>query len=47
MSPEEAVAQLDLSQEEILFFINSNSGQMNALYRGKGGIYQWVEPQPD
>jgi hypothetical protein len=20
---------------------------MNALYRGKGGIYQWVEPQPD
>jgi putative sigma-54 modulation protein len=47
MSPEEAVAQLDLSQGEILFFINSNSGQMNALYRGKGGIYQWVEPQPD
>jgi putative sigma-54 modulation protein len=47
MSPEEAVAQLDLSQGEILFFINSNSGQMNALYRGKGGIYQWVEAQPD
>jgi putative sigma-54 modulation protein len=47
MSPEEAVAQLDLSQEEILFFLNSNSGQMNALYRGKSGIYQWVEPQPD
>jgi putative sigma-54 modulation protein len=47
MSPEEAVAQLDLSQGEILFFINSNSGQMNALTRGKGGVYQWVEPQPD
>jgi len=47
MSPEEAVAQLNLSEKEILFFINSNSGQMNALYRDKGGVYQWVEPQPD
>jgi putative sigma-54 modulation protein len=45
MSPEEAVAQLNLSKEEILFFINSNSGQMNALYRGKNGGYEWVEPQ--
>ena len=47
ISPEEAVAQLNLSQGEILFFINSNSGQMNALCRGKDGIYQWVEPQPE
>ena len=47
MSPEEALAQLELSQGEILFFINSNSGQMNALSRDKDGIYQWVEPQPD
>jgi hypothetical protein len=47
MSPEEAMAQLNLSEEEILFFINSNSGQMNALYRGKGGVYQWFEPQLD
>jgi putative sigma-54 modulation protein len=46
MSPEEAVAQLDLSQEDVLFFINSASGQMNALYRGKEGSYEWVEPQP-
>ena len=45
MSPEEAVAQFNLSKEEILFFINSNSGQMNALYRGKNGGYEWVEPQ--
>jgi len=46
MSPEEAVAQFNLSKEDILFFINSNSGQMNALYRGKNGAYEWVEPQP-
>ncbi len=47
MSPEEAVAQLNLSEEEILFFINSSSGQMNALYRSKDGGYQWLEPQPE
>jgi putative sigma-54 modulation protein len=46
MSPEEAVAQLNLSEQDILFFINSTSGQMNALYRGKDGVYEWVEPQP-
>jgi putative sigma-54 modulation protein len=46
MSPEEAVAQLNLSQQDVLFFINSTSGQMNALYRGKEGSYEWVEPQP-
>jgi len=46
MSPEEAVAQLSLSREDIFFFINSNSGQMNALSRSKDGGYDWVEPQP-
>jgi putative sigma-54 modulation protein len=46
MSPEEAVAQLDLSKEDILFFVNSSSGQMNALYRNEEGGYEWVEPQP-
>jgi putative sigma-54 modulation protein len=46
MSFEEALAQLNLTDEDILFFINSNSGQMNALYRDKEGGYEWVEPQP-
>jgi putative sigma-54 modulation protein len=46
MSLEEAVAQLDLSKEDFLVFINSESGQMNALYRGKGGGIEWVEPHP-
>jgi putative sigma-54 modulation protein len=47
MSPEEAVAQFKLSQEDILFFINSNSGRLNALCRSKLGGYDWVEPQPE
>ncbi len=44
MPLEEAVAQMDLSKEDLLFFINSDSGQMNVLHRGKKGGYEWVEP---
>ncbi len=47
MSLEEAVAQMDLSQEEFLIFINSDSEQMNVLHRGKDGGYEWVEPQAE
>lgn len=47
MSPEEAVAQLNLDQKEILFFINSTTGQMNAICRGKDGLYEWIEPQAE
>ncbi len=43
MSLEEAVAQMDLSEEEFLFFINSDSGLMNVLHRDKDGGYEWVE----
>ena len=43
MSLEEAVSQLNLSKDDFLIFINSDSGQMNVLYR-KGGGYEWVEP---
>jgi len=42
MSLEEAVAQFRLSREEVLFFINSDSEQMNALTRGKDGDMEWV-----
>jgi len=44
MSLEEAVAQFDLSEKDFLVFINSDSGQMNFLHRGKDGGYEWVEP---
>lgn len=46
MSLEEAVAQLRLSKNNILFFINSDSGQMNALTRLENGGVEWVEPRP-
>jgi hypothetical protein len=29
-----------------LVFINSDSGQMNVVYRSKNGGYGWVEPHP-
>ena len=44
MSLDEAVAQMDLSEEDFLVFINSDSGQMNVLHRGEDGGYEWVEP---
>jgi putative sigma-54 modulation protein len=44
MSVDEAVAQLQLSEQDLLFFINSDSGQVNALYRHQDGGYEWVEP---
>jgi putative sigma-54 modulation protein len=44
MSIEEAVAQLDLSKEDFLVFINSDSEQMNVIRRNKDGSYEWVEP---
>jgi putative sigma-54 modulation protein len=43
MSIEEAIEQLRLSKKEFLFFINSDSGRMNGLYRCKDGGYEWVE----
>ncbi len=44
MSLEEALSQLTLSTEDFLVFINSDSGQMNVVYRSKKGSYGWVEP---
>jgi putative sigma-54 modulation protein len=46
MSLEEAVSQLTLSKKDFLVFINSDSGQMNVVYRSKDGSYEWVEPHP-
>jgi putative sigma-54 modulation protein len=44
MSLDEAMAQMDLSEEDFLVFINSDSGQMNVLHRNNDGGYEWVEP---
>jgi len=46
MSLEEAMAQLKLSGGAYLFFINSHSGEMNALHR-ENGDYEWMEPYPE
>jgi putative sigma-54 modulation protein len=46
MSLEEAVSQLGLSKKNFLVFVNSDSGQMNVIYRSKDGGYEWVEPYP-
>ncbi len=45
MALEEAVAQLKLSKEDFFFFINLDSGHINALYQTKDGKYEWIEPQ--
>jgi putative sigma-54 modulation protein len=45
-SLEEALSQLSLSKKDFLVFINSDSGQMNVVYRLKNGGYGWVEPHP-
>lgn len=46
MSLDEAVAQFHLDRKGILFFINSDSGVMNALYRNREGKTEWIEPYP-
>jgi len=43
---EEALSQLHLSKKDFLVFVNSDSGQMNVVYRSEGGGYEWVEPHP-
>ncbi|MCJ7784646.1 MAG: ribosome-associated translation inhibitor RaiA, partial [Desulfobacterales bacterium] len=46
MSLEEALSQLRLSKKDFLVFFNSDSGQMNVVYRSKDGNYGWVEAHP-
>ncbi len=44
MSLEEAAAELDLLPQDFIIFVNSASGQINALSRRKDGGFEWVEP---
>jgi putative sigma-54 modulation protein len=46
MSLEEALSQLHLSKKDFLVFVNSDSEQMNVVYRSQDGGYEWVEPHP-
>ena len=47
MSPEEAIAHLNLAKDDLLFFVNSDSGRLNAVRRKGEGRYEWIEPQPE
>ena len=45
MSVEEAVMQMDLLEKEFLVFTDSNSAEINVVYRRKDGNYGLIVPQ--
>jgi putative sigma-54 modulation protein len=45
MTAEEAAMQLELSQDEFLMFLNSDTEQINVVYRRRTGDYGWIEPE--
>jgi putative sigma-54 modulation protein len=45
MNPEEAVLQLELVGHDFFVFRNAESGDVNVVYRRRGGGYGLIEPQ--
>jgi putative sigma-54 modulation protein len=45
MSPEEAVLQLELVGHDFFVFRDSDSGEVNVVYRRRDGNYGLIEPQ--
>jgi putative sigma-54 modulation protein len=45
MDVEEAVLQMDLTDQGFLVFTNARSSQINVLYRRKDGHYGLIQPQ--
>jgi putative sigma-54 modulation protein len=45
MSPEEAVEQLELLGHNFFVFLNSNSNQVNVVYKREDGNYGLIEPE--
>jgi putative sigma-54 modulation protein len=45
MSVEEAVMQLDVIEQDFIIFHNTDSKQINLVYRKKDGSLGVVEPQ--
>jgi putative sigma-54 modulation protein len=45
MDIEEAVLQMDLSEQSFLVFANARSSQINVLYRRKDGHYGLIQPR--
>ena len=44
LTPQEAVTQIELSGDDFLMFSNSQTNQVNVVYRRKDGNYGWIEP---
>jgi putative sigma-54 modulation protein len=47
MDVEEAIMQLDLSQELFLVFTDASTETINVLYRREDGNYGLIEPIPE
>ncbi|MDX8405588.1 MAG: ribosome-associated translation inhibitor RaiA [Mariprofundus sp.] len=45
MHVDEAVMQLELASQELLFFTNDETDQLNAVYRRPDGALSWIEPE--
>lgn len=44
MAPQEAVMMIRLSDNDFLMFSNSQTNQVNVVYKRKDGTYGWIEP---
>ncbi|MFC1715213.1 ribosome hibernation-promoting factor, HPF/YfiA family [Candidatus Poribacteria bacterium] len=44
LTPQEAVVQVEISGDDFLMFSNSQTNQVNVIYRRKDGNYGWIEP---
>ncbi len=45
MSPDEAMEQMELLGHNFFVFFDDASGQLNVLYRRKGGTYGLIQPE--
>lgn len=45
MTPEEAALQMELVGHDFFVFANADTGQVNVIYRRKGGNYGLIEPE--
>lgn len=44
MTVQEAAMQMTINDEDFLVFANSETNQVNVIYRRKDGTYGWIEP---
>ncbi|MGB9595153.1 MAG: ribosome hibernation-promoting factor, HPF/YfiA family [Candidatus Poribacteria bacterium] len=44
MTVQEAAMQMTINDEDFLVFANSETNQVNVVYRRKDGTYGWIEP---